>query len=390
MVSTETVPGAVRTADAPTHESPSQRRKSSTTGRDKVILGALGLALAVTAVIAAGSGQLAIAPMEVLGSLVHGFNNWLQSWLDYFGGGLTAPFGGAPLPEHPRGYETLWSVRFPRVLLAMIVGAALALSGTVMQGVFGNPLAEPAVVGVSSGAAVGASTAIVTGLATHGNWVVAAFAFLGGLITTVLVYALARSNGRTEVVTLVLTGIAVNAFTFAMIAFYTYVADPNAREQLVFWQLGSLNGTSWLSVGSVLPLLVLGMILAFAAAGKLDLLALGERPARHLGVNVERLRLTMILAVALLVGAGVAFTGIVTFVGLVVPHLIRIIAGPGHRLLLPASALGGALLVLLADLAARTLVDYSELPLGMLTALIGGPFFFWLLRRTRNAQGGWA
>nr|WP_261388226.1 iron ABC transporter permease [Arthrobacter alpinus] len=350
----------------------------------------LGIALAATAVIAAGSGQLGVTPLEVLGTITHGFNNWVQSWLDFFTINVTSPFAIGPLPEHARGYETLWAVRFPRVVLAMIVGAALACSGTVMQGVFGNPLAEPAVVGVSSGAAVGASTAIVTGLAGYGNWVVALFAFLGGLLTTLLVYSLSRSKGRTEVVTLVLTGIAVNAFTFAMIAFYTYVADPNAREQLIFWQLGSLNGASWISVGSVAPLLIVGLGMAFAAAKKLDLLSLGERSARHLGVNVERLRMIMIVTVALLVGAGVAFTGIVSFVGLVVPHLIRIIAGPGHKLLLPASALGGALLVLVADFAARTLVPYSDLPLGMLTALIGGPFFFWLLRRTRNEQGGWA
>lgn len=368
-------------------EKPASRRRPL---KDKLVLAILALALAVTAIIAAGTGQLNVPPLEVLGTITHGFNNWVQSWLNFFGLNITAPFGIGPLPEHSRGYETLWTVRFPRVMLAMIVGAALACAGSVMQGVFGNPLAEPAVVGVSSGAAVGASTAIVTGLSTHGNVWVAACAFVGGLITTLLVYSLSRSKGRTEVVTLVLTGIAVNAFTFAMIAFYTYVADPNAREQLVFWQLGSLNGANWTSVWSVLPLLVIGLILAMAAARKLDLLALGERSARHLGVNVEQLRMTMIVVVALLVGAGVAFTGIVSFVGLVVPHLIRMIVGPGHRLLLPASALGGALLVLLADLAARTLVPYSDLPLGMLTSLIGGPFFFWLLRRTRNQQGGWA
>ncbi|WP_082358017.1 FecCD family ABC transporter permease [Arthrobacter alpinus] len=372
----------------PAPQAPPAKRRGPV--KNRLVLLGLGIALAATAVIAAGSGQLGVTPLEVLGTITHGFNNWVQSWLDFFTINVTSPFAIGPLPEHARGYETLWAVRFPRVVLAMIVGAALACSGTVMQGVFGNPLAEPAVVGVSSGAAVGASTAIVTGLAGYGNWVVALFAFLGGLLTTLLVYSLSRSKGRTEVVTLVLTGIAVNAFTFAMIAFYTYVADPNAREQLIFWQLGSLNGASWISVGSVAPLLIVGLGMAFAAAKKLDLLSLGERSARHLGVNVERLRMIMIVTVALLVGAGVAFTGIVSFVGLVVPHLIRIIAGPGHKLLLPASALGGALLVLVADLAARTLVPYSDLPLGMLTALIGGPFFFWLLRRTRNEQGGWA
>jgi iron complex transport system permease protein len=333
----------------------------------------LSVALLVMVLLAAGSGQVAIPPLEVLGSFLHGVGIDL-----------------GPLPSHPQGDNTLWAVRFPRVALAVLVGACLAVAGALLQGVFGNPLAEPAVVGVSSGAAVGACTVIVLGVSVFGNLTIAVAAFTGGLVTTLLVYVLARSGGRTEVVTLVLTGIAVNAFAFGVIAFLTYVADPQAREQIVFWQLGSLNGATGSAVAAVVPLAVIGLVLAASVAGRLDLLALGEGPARHLGVHVERLRLVVVVAVALLVGAGVAFAGIVGFVGLVVPHVIRMIAGPAHRLLVAASALGGALVLVSADLLARTAIENAELPLGMLTSLVGGPFFFWLLRRTRGKQGGWA
>lgn len=333
----------------------------------------LSAALVFMALVAAGSGQVAIPPLEVLGSVLHHLG------LDL-----------GPLPSHPQGENALWAVRFPRVTLALLVGACLGVAGALLQGVFGNPLAEQQVIGVSSGAAVGACTVIVLGVSVFGNLTVAVAAFAGGLVTTLIVYMLARSGGRTEVVTLVLMGIAVNAFAFGVIAFLTFVADPQAREQIVFWQLGSLNGATWEAVYAVTPLAVLGLVLTGFVAGSLDLLALGEGPARHLGVNVERLRFVVVVAVALLVGAGVAFTGIVGFVGLVVPHVIRMAAGPAHRLLLAASALGGALVLVSADLLARTAIENAELPLGMLTALVGGPFFFWLLRRTRSRQGGWA
>ncbi|TDV38669.1 iron complex transport system permease protein [Actinophytocola oryzae] len=335
----------------------------------------LGLAvgLVVMVLVAAGSGQVAVPPFEVMGSVLHHLG-----------------IDTGPLPTHPQGENALWAVRFPRVVLAVLVGACLGVAGALLQGVFGNPLAEPAVIGVSSGAAVGACTAIVFGISLLGNLTVAAAAFVGGLGTTLAVYWLARSGGRTEVVTLVLTGIAVNAFAFGVIAFLTFVADPQAREQIIFWQLGSLNGATWSAVSAVAPLALVGLVLAASVAGRLDLLSLGEGPARHLGVHVERLRLVVVFAVALLVGAGVAFTGIVGFVGLVVPHVIRMVAGPAHRSLLAASAVGGALVLVAADLLARTAVENAELPLGMLTSLVGGPFFFWLLRRTRSRQGGWA
>jgi iron complex transport system permease protein len=337
------------------------------------LLGGLTVALLVALVFAAGHGQLDVPPSEVLGSLMH------KIGLDI-----------GPVPHHPQGENTLWQVRFPRVVMAALAGACLATAGALMQGVFGNPLAEPGVVGVSAGAAVAAATAIVFELTFAGTWTVAICAFIGGLVTTTLVYVMSRDGGRTEVVTLVLTGIAINAMTSAGLAFLMFLGDTQAREEIVFWTLGSLNGSRWEYVGVVLPMAVVGIAAAMYLAPKLDLLALGDRAARHVGVDVERLRMSTIVVVAVLTAAAVAFCGIISFIGLIVPHLIRMVAGPGHRLLVPASALGGAVLLVLADLWARTLVAYADLPIGMLTALVGGPFFFWLIRRARRTAGGWA
>ncbi|KQR07702.1 iron ABC transporter permease [Cellulomonas sp. Leaf334] len=334
---------------------------------------ALGLLLVVLAVLSAGIGQLHVPPAEVVGSILH------RLGLDL-----------GPMPSHPNGDAALWSIRFPRVVMAVLVGAALATGGALMQGVFGNPLADPGVVGVSAGAAVAACAGIVFGLTFAGAWTTAVLAFVGGLAATLLVYSTARSGGRSEVVTLVLTGVAVNAFAGAAIAFLTFLGDTQAREQIVFWQLGSLNGTRWAYVAVVAPIVLVGVGAACLLARRLDLLALGERAARHLGVDVERLRLTAVLLVALLTAGAVAFCGIIAFVGLVVPHVIRMAVGPGHRVLVPASALGGAVLLLAADLVARTAIPFADLPIGMLTALVGGPFFFWLIRRTRRSAGGWA
>lgn len=358
--------------------------------RSALLIGGLAVGLVVVAVLAAGRGQLAIPAGEVVGSVLHRLDSGLQWLLGRVGITVDLPLDIGRLPRHPQGENTLWLVRFPRVVLAILVGAALATAGALMQGVFGNPLAEPAVVGVSPGAAVGASLVIVTGATFLGEWTVPVAAFCTGLVTTLLVYGLARAGGRTEVVTLILTGVGVTAVAFAIVAFATFVATPEAREQIVFWQLGSLNGARWQAVLAVLPFAAVGVTISVASARRLDLLALGERSARHLGVHVERLRIVAIVAVAMLVGAGVAFAGVIGFVGLVIPHLIRMAIGPAHRNLLIASALGGALLLVGADLVARTAIAYADMPLGMLTALVGGPVFFWLLRRTRRRQGGWA
>jgi iron complex transport system permease protein len=332
----------------------------------------LGLGLIAVSLFAAGRGQVPISPAEVAGSVLHRL-------------GLEI----GPMPAAVQGENALWLVRFPRVVLAVIVGAALGCAGALMQGVFGNPLAEPGVVGVSSGAAVGAAAAIVSGITVAGIWTTAAAAFLGGVLTTLIVYAMSRTQGRTEVVTLVLTGVAVNATAGAMLGLLMFVTDDDGVRAIAFWQLGSLAQATWGAVAVAGPCAVIGLTVAVVLARRLDLLALGERPARHLGVDTERLRIVAIVATALLTASAVAFTGIISFVGLVVPHLIRMVAGPGHRVLIPASALGGAVVVVTADLIARTAIDYQELPLGVLTAAVGGPVFFWLLRRTRSRAGGW-
>ncbi len=337
------------------------------------VIALLLIGLLVMTLVSAGTGQLAVPPVEVFGSLLN------RLGIDI----------GA-MPTHPQGDNTLWQVRFPRVVMSLLVGAALATAGALMQGAFANPLAEPGVVGVSAGAALAAAMVIVFGWDFAGPWTIAVCAFIGGLITTLGVYSLSREGGRTEVVTLVLTGIAVNAVASAAMAFMLFLGDTQAREEIVFWTLGSLNGSRWEQVWVVLPMVAVGLVAAMLVARKLDLLALGDRAAGHVGVDVERLRLGTISVVAVLTGAAVAFCGVIAFLGLVVPHLARMVVGPGHRVLVPVSALGGALLLLCADLWARTAVAYADLPIGMLTSLVGGPVFFWLLRRARRTAGGWA
>ena len=337
-----------------------------------VLVGLVAVVLLVGGVLVSSvSGQLDIHTTQVIGSMLQRIG-----------------FDTAWAPADPVIDATLWVVRFPRIIMAMAVGAALAVGGALMQAIFGNPLAEPGVVGVSSGAALGASIAIVFGIQFAGSGV-AALAFVGGLLATLLVYAVARTGGRTEVVTLLLTGIAINAFAQAGLAFVLFLADTASREQIVFWQLGSLAGSVWSEIVVVAPLLFLGTVVAWVLAKQLDVLALGERNARQLGVDVEGLRIIVIVVVALLTAAAVAFAGIIAFVGLVVPHIVRMALGPAHRVLIVVSLLGGAALMVWADLLTRTLVDGADLPIGMLTALVGGPFFFGLLYQQRRRSGGW-
>jgi len=209
-------------------------------------------------------------------------------------------------------------------------------------------------------------------------------------VSVLAVYGAARADGRTEVVTLVLTGVALNALLGAVIGLLTYVSTDAELRSLTFWTLGSTAQATWTKVVVVAPLAALGIAVALRNASKLDLLALGERPARHLGLPVERFRVKMLVITAVLTAAAVAVSGIILFIGLVIPHLIRMIAGPAHRVLLPASVLAGAAILVIADLIARTAAAPAEIPLGVLTSLVGSPFFFWQLRRTRASQGGWA
>lgn len=280
-------------------------------------------------------------------------------------------------------------IRMPRTLLGLAVGAVLALSGVAMQGLFRNPLADPGLVGVSSGAALGAAIAIVGGASLGGlpdaiaPYLLSASAFAGGLVVTALVYRLGSRNGQTSVSTMLLAGIALTALAGAVIGLFTYLADDATLRTLTFWNLGSLNGASY---SRLWPLLVvtIGVGLWLPKRAKaLNALLLGESEARHLGFDVERVKRELVFCTALGVGAAVAAAGMIGFIGLVVPHLVRLLVGPDHRVLLPASALAGAALLLFADVVARLVLAPAELPIGIVTALIGAPFFLYLLLRGR-------
>ena len=281
-------------------------------------------------------------------------------------------------------------IRLPRSLLGLAVGAVLALSGVAMQGLFRNPLADPGLVGVSSGAALGAALAIVTGSLwggipeALGPYLLSLCAFAGGLGVTALVYRLGRHDGQTSVATMLLAGVALTALAGAAIGLLTYLADDATLRTLTFWNMGSLNGASYARLWPLLLVLVLVACWLPRRAAALNALLLGESEARHLGFEVERLKRELVFCTALGVGAAVAAAGLIGFVGLVVPHLLRLLVGPDHRILLPASALAGASLLLLADLLARLLLAPAELPIGIVTALLGAPFFLYLLVRERR------
>lgn len=277
--------------------------------------------------------------------------------------------------------SVVWEIRLPRILLGFLVGASLGVAGTLMQAVFANPLAEPSIIGVTSGAGVGAAAVIVFNVSLLGTFTVPAAAFCSAVLVTAIIYRLARSRGRVAVVNLILTGIAVNAVCNAVISFMVYLAPTSNREQIIFWQMGSLNGSQWKHVWVVLPIAIVGVAIALRLGSQLDVLALGERAAVHTGINVARLRIAAIAASAVLTAGAVSFAGLIGFVGLIVPHLLRSIVGPENRVLLPASAVAGAVLIGFADVVARTLIPFADLPIGIFTALVGGPTFFVLLRR---------
>jgi len=339
--------------------------------RAGVLLPGLVALTVVALLLSVGLGAVRIAPDEVVAILARH---------------LGLDLGIAVSEQHDR---ILWGIRLPRVVLAVLVGSALGVSGATLQGMFRNPLADPGLIGVSSGAALGAVASVALGVNVLGLMTLPAFAFAGGALTAGAVYLLSRHNGRTEVVTLILVGVALNTAAGAGTGLLTYVATDAQVRAVVFWSLGSLGGATWDSVLAAAPFVVVGIALIQRWGRVLNLLVLGEAEARHLGVNTERARVELIGLTALMTGAAVAVAGVIGFVGLIVPHLIRQVAGPDHRVLLPASALGGAALLLLADLIARTVVAPAELPLGALTALAGGPVLLVLMLRTRRVQGGW-
>ena len=290
--------------------------------------------------------------------------------------------------EHRPAWQAvvIWQVRLPRVLIAAMVGAALAVSGAVLQGLFRNPLASPSVLGVASGASLGAVLAIFFGLAAARVWALPLFAFCGALLTLFAVYGIATRGGHTPVATLLLAGIAAGAFNVAMSSFVLALALENwdVGKSIVYWTMGGLEGRTWDHVLLLAPFLVGGLALTMAYPRDLDALLLGEAQAASVGVDVARIRLVLLLVTALLTAAAVAVAGGIGFVGLVVPHMVRLLVGPHHRRLLPLSALMGALVLVTADLALRTWFAANEIPLGVVTAALGAPFFLFLLLRQRG------
>ncbi len=284
----------------------------------------------------------------------------------------------------------LEQIRLPRTLLGLAVGGVLALSGVAMQGLFRNPLADPGLVGVSSGASLGAAIAIVGGSSfgglpdAFGPYLLSICAFLGGLGVTALVYRLGRRNGQTSVAVMLLAGIALTALAGSTVGLFTYLADDATLRTLTFWNLGSLNGASYTRLWPLLFVTVAVSLWLPRRASALNALLLGESEANHLGINVEGLKRELVFCTALGVGAAVAAAGMIGFVGLVVPHLVRLLAGPDHRVLLPASVLAGAALLLFADLIARLALAPAEMPIGIVTAFLGAPFFLYLLLRGRH------
>lgn len=286
----------------------------------------------------------------------------------------------------------IWDIRLPRILLSVFVGGGLAIAGAAVQGLFRNPLADPALIGVTSGAMVFAVAGILFSasvLGVLGSWLgyatVTVMAFTGSLLTTFLVYWLASSKGYTSVVTMLLAGVAITALGGALTGLMTYFSNEDELRDITFWTLGSLGGANWQMLALLVPLVLLPSFLLWRQSSQLDLLLLGEREAAYTGVNTQRTKWIVIGCAALIVGACVAVSGVIAFVALVVPHLVRLIQGPRHRRLLLGSALLGGLLMVWADTAARTLIAPAELPIGILTALLGAPFFIWLLLKTKRS-----
>jgi iron complex transport system permease protein len=285
-------------------------------------------------------------------------------------------------------------LRLPRVLLAAVMGAGLGMSGAAMQGLFRNPLADPSLIGVTAGASLGASLVIVLGSAlSHGSMsllgygglsLISAGAFTGGLIAVFFVYRLASSGLGTSVATMLLAGIAITALTGALGSLLEFYSDNEMLRRISIWKMGGLDGANYprLWLASIVTVAVLIALPRYAKA--LNALLLGESEARHLGIDVDRVKLSLIIWVAIGVGTSVAMVGTIAFVGLVVPHIVRMLIGPNHTYLLPASALAGAILLLLADTLSRVVIAPSELPVGIITAIIGVPFFISLLRNRHH------
>ncbi len=276
-------------------------------------------------------------------------------------------------------------VRLPRVILALLVGSSLAIAGVAAQAIFKNPMADPYVLGVSSGAAMGASLVVVLGASVLAGSMEAG-AFVGALLAAFLVFTIARTGNKIPVETLILSGVAIAAFFSAVTSFMMYISG-NSLQRIVFWIMGAFWNAGWNDIYLMAPFAVLGTIIIFAFSRDLNLLLLGDESAEHLGTNVNRLKIGMLAVISLIAAAAVSVSGIIGFVGLIIPHMMRIIVGPDHRILIPSSLLMGGMFMVTADTFSRMVIQPTEIPVGIITALLGAPFFVYLLlRKKKNAR----
>jgi len=275
-------------------------------------------------------------------------------------------------------------IRLPRIILGVLVGAALSVAGVTMQGLFKNPMADPYIIGISSGAALGATLAMVW-LAHVSMYIIPLMAFIFAVGAIFLVYNIARVGGRLPVGTLLLAGIAVSLFLSAITSFMMYLSGEKLHG-IVFWLMGGLWASSWDHVWMVLPWICIGMLVIYVFARDMNVMLLGEEQAQHLGVEVEALKKIMMVSTSLIAAAAVSVSGIIGFVGLIIPHAVRILVGPDHRILLPSSALVGGIFLVWADTFARTIIAPTEMPVGIITALFGAPFFIYLLRKRKRVM----
>lgn len=348
----------------------SQRMSTGSSVLRRLGLGALSLIVATVliAIVAASVGPFNVP-----------FTHTATTLLDLIGIGEST--------AKPTEQAIIQSIRLPRIFLAFIVGAALGISGGIMQGLFRNSMADPGIIGVSSGGATGAVIAISTGASAVSTFFLPLFAFIGSAVSMTVVFLIASIGGRFSMATLLLGGIAVSSFLGAVTtAVIVLTDDLNVQRQIIFWIAGGFDTARWESVQIAGPIILIGALISVFVARDLNLLLVSEDEARALGVRVALVRNTLLISASMVTGAAVAFSGIIAFVGLVVPHVIRLVVGADHRVLLPLSALGGGLFLLLADTAARIVLSPAELRVGVLTAMIGAPFFIFLLVRSRGSH----
>lgn len=337
-------------------------------GKRLVVLVTLGLWLVLCVTFATSQGSVAITPDRVAAIIA------------------TRVINISPTPIWKAAEEAIiWDIRLPRVLTAVIVGAALSAAGLIFQGLLRNPMADPYIIGTSGGAALGATIAML--LPFGGTWLgftpIPVFAFVGALLAVIAVYNIARVGPTAPVTPLLLSGFALSSMMAALMSFLMLLSG-DALRKVVLWTMGGVSTAGWMPLTVVTPVVMLGILVAYGMARDLNAFLLGEEQAAYLGVRVEQRKLALLMVGSLLTGAAVSVSGLVGFVGLVVPHVTRLILGPDHRLLLPASTLLGGSFLVLADLIARILLSPTELPVGIVTAMMGAPFFIYLLRRSKR------